>query len=144
VFKEIIDSREQKGWDFRGVPDLSYTIGKLDTGDYAVEGLEDLCVERKRSVSELAGNFSEERWTNVLERMSSFKHPYIICEFELKDVINYPFNMPKELRAKIKVRGAYVLKRITEAEIKYGVRFVFAGKYGQNFFISLIKRLCQK
>lgn len=145
MFKVIRDTREQKGWDFEPTADCAgFTVGKLDTGDYAVEGLEDLCIERKGCVGELAGNFTEDRWEDVLGRMSEFKHAYIICEFEVKDVVTYPYNMPKVARAKIKIRGPYLLKKITEAEIKYGVRFVFAGKYGKQYFMSLAKRLCQK
>jgi ERCC4-type nuclease len=144
-YKIIRDTREQKGWDFDKTADcLGFTVGKLDTGDYSVEGVPDLCVERKGCVGEIAGNFFEDRWEDVLGRMSQFKHSYIICEFELKDVVTYPYNMPKFLRDKIKVRGPTLLKKISEYEVKYGVRFVFAGKYGKQYFMSLAKRLCQK
>lgn len=145
AYKIIRDTREQKGWDFDKTADcLGFTVGKLDTGDYSVEGVPDLCVERKGCVGELAGNFFEKRWEDVLKRMSKFKHSYIICEFELKDVVVYPYNMPPNIRKNIKVRGAFLLKKILEYETQYGVRFVFVGKYGKQYFMGLAKRLCQK
>lgn len=131
----IKDTREQKGWEFE-----EFTMGALKTGDYTYEGLENiLCVERKGTFSELALNLTQERFWRELERMSQFKHPYIICEFELKDIMLYPYNMGT-LQKKIKVRGPYLLKKIAEAELM-GIHFIFAGKYGKEFFLSLVKRL---
>ena len=52
--KIIIDTREQKPWEF---PGHTTAVQKLDTGDYSVEGLEDiLCIERKQNTSEFAKN----------------------------------------------------------------------------------------
>ena len=137
--KILKDTREQKGWTFDEV-EGNVAVGKLDTGDYTVEGFEGvLCVERKGTFAELAGNLVEDRFWRELERMSKFKHPYVICEFELKDIVNYPYNMGP-LKDKIKIKGSFLLKKIVEAELM-GIRFVFAGKYGKQFFLSIVKRL---
>ena len=53
-FTIIIDTREQQPWTFE-----HYTTAnrKLDTGDYSVEGLENLlAIERKKSINEIANN----------------------------------------------------------------------------------------
>ena len=45
-FTIIIDTREQKPWTFT---DHLTSHAKLDTGDYAIKGLEhELCIERKK------------------------------------------------------------------------------------------------
>lgn len=134
----IKDTREQKGWEFDEFNE--FTVGTLKTGDYTVEGYEDvLCVERKGTFGELAGNLTEKRFWNEIDRMGSFKYAYVICEFELKDIMMYPYNMGK-LQSKIKVTGPFLLRKIIEAELR-GVRFIFAGKYGKEFFLSLVKRV---
>ena len=45
--KIIVDTREQQPWDFEFHETAK---AKLDTGDYSVEGLENiLCIERKKA-----------------------------------------------------------------------------------------------
>ena len=75
-FKIIKDTREKKGhgWWFE---EDAYCIGtevsKVDVGDYAIEGMEHLlCIERKESVSEFAGNCGEKRFHRELEKMATF------------------------------------------------------------------------
>ena len=68
----IIDSREQKPWEF---PGHTTAVAKLDTGDYSVKGLEDiLCIERKQNTSEFAKNIIEKRYDDWTERMSKYKY----------------------------------------------------------------------
>ena len=87
-FNIIIDTREQQAWEF---PRHSTANKKLDTGDYSLGGLEDiLCIERKKSVSEIASNITEKRFEDVLERMTKYKYTYMIFEFSLTDVLMYP------------------------------------------------------
>ena len=87
-FTIIVDTREQKPWQFN---EYATAVRKLDTGDYSVEGLENiLCIERKRSVSEIANNITESRFKDVLSRMSKYRFPFILLEFDLQDVLNFP------------------------------------------------------
>ena len=65
-FTVIRDTREKEGhgWWF---DENAYCIGtektKLDIGDYSIKDKEHiLCIERKESVSELAGNCGEKRF----------------------------------------------------------------------------------
>jgi ERCC4-type nuclease len=82
--KIIIDTREQKPWEF---PGHTTAVQKLDTGDYSVEGLEDvLCIERKQNTSEFAKNIIEKRYDDWTERMSKFKYKFLLLEFSLSDV----------------------------------------------------------
>ena len=65
--KIIVDTREQQPWSF----DFNeIAVAKLDTGDYSVAGLEEvLCIERKKSVSEIANNIVEKRYKDWTKRM---------------------------------------------------------------------------
>ena len=63
-FTIIVDTREQTPWEF-GFHNTAKR--KLDTGDYSMEGYESLfTIERKRSVSEIANNLSENRFKDCL------------------------------------------------------------------------------
>ena len=75
----ICDTREQKPLTFNEYEDV-FTIRKgLKTGDYTVEGFEDrLCIERKQSVSEIASNITQKRFTKELERMAEFPHSFLV------------------------------------------------------------------
>ena len=67
------------------------TIAKFDTGDYSLKGLEDIfCIERKGSVSEFANNITEKRFKDVIERLSNVQHSFLLFEFNLEDVLQYP------------------------------------------------------
>ena len=84
-FRIIVDTREQQPWSFE---DYSTSIAKLDTGDYSIEGLEEIiCIERKKSVSEVANNITESRFKDVINRLKEIKYPFVLLEFDLNDVL---------------------------------------------------------
>ena len=59
MFNVIIDTREKIPWDMASVCSSidNVIIHKLDTGDYAIEGLEHtLCIERKKSICPIGRN----------------------------------------------------------------------------------------
>lgn len=123
----VVDTREQKPWSF---PEHTVAVSKLDTGDYSVQGLEDiLCIERKRSVSEIANNITEKRFVDVLSRMSKYRFPFILLEFDLNDVLDFPIgsDIPKRLWEKIKIRPQFILKHLTEMSLLYNIYVVFCG-----------------
>ena len=73
-FKIIIDTREQLPWEF-GFHTTSRK--KLDTGDYSIQGMESIfTIERKMSVSEIATNITENRFKDVLNRLSQIPHAF--------------------------------------------------------------------
>lgn len=116
----LIDTREQQNWNF--VP-YGYTqsVQTLKTGDYTFAGYEDLiCIERKKSVSELAINIGSDwvRFHKELVRMHDYKYKYIICEFPVSDINNFPASsdIPKIKWASIRIKPAFILKRIEEIQ----------------------------
>ena len=115
--KIIVDTREQQPWSF----DFNeIAVAKLDTGDYSVAVLEEvLCIERKKSVSEIANNIVEKRYKDWTKRMSKYKYKFLMLEFDLDDVYRYPRipDVPKKLWEKIKVSPKFIIKCLIEFTI---------------------------
>tara|TARA_B100000902_G_scaffold12631_1_gene15399 strand:- start:1730 stop:2209 length:480 start_codon:yes stop_codon:yes gene_type:complete len=126
-FHIIVDTREQQPWAFEK---MEQTVAKLDTGDYSLKGLEDLfCIERKGNVSEFANNITEKRFKDVVERLSQFKYPFLLFEFDLEDVLQYPVGstVPKRMWSKLRISPKFILKHINELQILHNVKIVFCG-----------------
>jgi ERCC4-type nuclease len=143
------DTREKQGWDFPrdalclGVEDIA-----LKTGDYSMKGHESvICIERKKEVAEIAGNIGKykKRFEAELERLRAFRYAYIVCEFSLQDIIDYPkfSRVPKQRRENISITGKYVLKCLIEYQLKYGVHVIFCenAENAAVFARSLMKRI---
>lgn len=143
-FTIIRDTREQKGWNFTETDYCEGQINKvLNTGDYTLVDMEQIiCVERKGSVGELATNIVQSRFDREIVRMREYKHAYIVCEFEMRDVMMYPYNQPEKVRKYIKTTPQFLLKRINEIGLE--VNIIFAGKYGKEYTTSLFKRIWEK
>lgn len=143
-FNIIVDTREQKPWDFND--NFNITKAKLDTGDYSVEGLEDiLCIERKSSVNEVSNNITEKRFKDVLDRMAGYPHAHILFEFDLYDILQFPHNsgIPPKLWKNLRITPLYLLKYITEINTVYGIHTHFCGNRtnAQSLAISIMKRI---
>jgi hypothetical protein len=147
-YRVVRDTREKKGhgWFFDVTPTCEGTVRiKLDEGDYAIEGYENLMViERKGSISEWANNVMEKRFENELQRLLNIKKVWIVLEFTMDDLITYPYGptVHPSVRKKTRVTGALLLKRTIEIERDYhNVKIVFAGKHGKQVAGSIFKRM---
>lgn len=145
-FTIIIDTREQIPWEF-GFHDTAKK--KLDTGDYSIEGFENIvAVERKKSVSELATNLSESRFNDVLERLSKIPHSYMVFEFDVDDIYSFPVgsDIPKKMWDKLRISGNYIIKRIIEIQLQYNIQIIFCGNANnaERFTVSLMKRIYER
>jgi ERCC4-type nuclease len=145
-FVIIVDTREQIPWEF-GFHVTSHK--KLNTGDYSIEGLEHiLCIERKRSVSEIANNISEPRFKDVLDRMDKIKHSFILLEFSLDDLYSFPVgsDIPEKLWDKIKITSKYLLKYLIQIQLNRNIHIVFCGSpdNAEKMAISIMKRIYEK
>jgi ERCC4-type nuclease len=126
-FTIIIDTREQQPWSFEHYAKANK---KLDTGDYSIEGLEQIiAIERKKSVSEFANNITESRFKDVVSRLSSIKHSFLLLEFDLEDVLIYPVgsNVPKKMWDKIKISPSFIIKHLLELQIYHNIKVLFCG-----------------
>lgn len=125
----LIDNQEKRGWTFAAY-DCKTKIVNLQTGDYSVEGQEEyLCIERKGSTGELAINLGKLRATfeRELQRMQTFKHKYIICEFPEVNFYCFPVKsgIPVMSWKKLKITGLYLLKTMYELADKYDIKLIF-------------------
>jgi hypothetical protein len=144
-FTIIIDTREQHPWEF---PEFAVANKKLDTGDYSIEGLENIfTIERKRSVSEIAGNITEKRFINEMERMVEYRHKFILMEFTLNSLLDYPVGstVPRRLWNNLKITGKYILKSLTEISIKYNVHIIYCGSTdnAEEVALCIMKRMAE-
>jgi ERCC4-type nuclease len=149
-FTIIRDTREQTPWDFTFEHTVAEEIGTIKTGDYAVKGIEDkLCIERKGCIEEFANNLGKEysRFKKELIRMDEFPHAFIICEFPLRDLIEYPFhNHNIKLQETSKISGKFLLKTILEIQLDHNVKIMFCGNkfYAIRTALSLMKRIHER
>jgi translation initiation factor 2 beta subunit (eIF-2beta)/eIF-5 len=121
------DTREQTPWLFESYAQKEATLAE---GDYAIEGYHNLiCIERKRTVVEIAGNLGKnyQRFLNEMNRMQKYRFRYVVCEFTEEMVLIYPkgTNLSKRIVSKIRMSGKFLMKRINEIIEQYGVEFVF-------------------
>lgn len=145
-FTIIVDTREQIPWEF-GLHTTSKR--KLDTGDYSIEGLEHIfAIERKKSVSEIANNITEDRFKDVLNRMQSLKYKFMLFEFDLEDVYNYPIgsDIPKKLWDKLRISSKYILKYLSSIQVEYNIHIIYCGcsENAEKMAVSLMKRIYEK
>lgn len=144
-FEIIIDTREQQPWVFDEVAVANH---KLDTGDYSVKGYENLlCIERKKSVNEIAQNITEQRFKDVIERMSQHKYSFLILEFDLEDIYRYPIgsNVPKKLWDKIKINSSFIIKNLLEIQLMHGIHVLYCGDptNASKMALSIMKKVFQ-
>jgi ERCC4-type nuclease len=142
-FTIIIDSREQQPWEFSH---RTTAVQKLDTGDYSIEGLEDiLCIERKKSVSEIANNITEKRFKDVIDRMSKYKYPYMLLEFDLDSILTYPVGseIPRRMWNKIKISPNFIIKNLLEFQLLHNISIMFCGSASnaERISLSLMNRI---
>lgn len=151
AYKVIKDTREQDGWFFSEYDQCNgMEIGTLSTGDYTMRGFEDVvCIERKGCVSEIAGNLGKKKsaFNAEMERMKDYAFSFVICEFSMDDLLNYPngSNVPHKLRSQVRVTGKYLLKCLLEFQIWYNTKVLFCGNKKNAFLVcnSIFKRLNQ-
>ena len=152
-FTIIKDTREQEGYTFEPSSSRYHTCKgmvsrKLDTGDYSIEGLEDkLCIERKASVVEFANNVGHDqaRFLKEIDRMQQFPYKFMIFEFSLSDLMNFPegSNIPESDWGKLKVTNKFMLKKIMEYQMYDNIHVMFCDskKNAKWTVLSILKRV---
>lgn len=125
------DTREKQPWKFVMYEQCSgQKIKYLLAGDYVLEGYPDLiCIERKKTVTELANNLGAKysQFKDEMERLQHYRFRYVICEFTQEKMLIYPTGskLPRWLLKKIKMSGKFLQHQINELIDRYGIEFVF-------------------
>lgn len=142
-FTIIVDTREQKPWLF---DNHAKANSKLDTGDYSIQGYENLiAIERKRNVAEFANNITESRFVDVVDRLSKIPHSFILFEFNIDQVMNYPIgsDIPKRLWNKIRISPAFILKHIVDLQVEHNIKILFCGNSAnaEKIALSILRKV---
>ena len=142
-FTIIIDTREQQPWEFKN---YGTTVAKLDTGDYSIDGLQDVVtIERKKSVNEFASNITEKRFKDWVGRLSKLEYSFVLLEFNLEDVLKYPVgsNIPKRMWDKIKISPNYIIKNLLELHLNHNICVLFCDnhKNAEHIAEQIFKRI---
>jgi ERCC4-type nuclease len=128
-FIAISDTREQLPLEFDSPYIERVVTRKLETGDYSIEGMEDiLCIERKGSLAEFYRNVTQKRFEDELVRMQAYKYRYLVLEFSLSEVLAIPYSLglSAKQREMCKLSPKYVMGKIAEIQVDYNVNVVFA------------------
>ncbi len=136
----IQDTREQNGWNFEIYEECTGIIRQgLTVGDYTTEEILDLenrtdnkilRIERKGSTGELAGNVGKyyKRFERELVKLSEYEHAYIICEFPLDYIFDFPEHskIPKKIWKYLKMDGRAIYSLFKKLEEKYEITVLYA------------------
>lgn len=86
----LVDTREQRPFDFSRFIGWFAGVEKkaLKLGDYAIAGLEDICVVERKDLSDLIRSFTVERsaFLERLERMSAHPHQLLVVTSALSQL----------------------------------------------------------
>ena len=127
----IQDTREKIPWNFIAYDNCKGQIIRgLSAGDYTLDGYPDLvCIERKKSVNEIASNLGTKytQFQNEMERLQVYRFRYVICEFTEEQLLIYPKNsgLPKRLQKKLRMSGKFLYHRINELIDRFNIEFIF-------------------
>ena len=151
-YSVVRDSREknEQGWFFFETDFCAGMITeKLDVGDYTLKGFEDIfTIERKGSVTEFVGNLTQKRFFNELERGKDLKHLWLVLEFDMISLINYPKipEVPRHVAKQIRFKGYAALSKTIELQVLYpNVKVLFTGpEKGINVAGSIFKRMVEQ
>lgn len=83
----IIDTREQNPFLFNCYP-CDIISDTLHTGDYSIEGAEDLCAVERKTLSDLVGCMTSgrNRFEKELERMTGYESAAVVVEEPLQNI----------------------------------------------------------
>ena len=142
----IVDTREQKPWTFSKSSMIETVRLKLSTGDYSIDGLQNIfCIERKKSITELARNIIEKRFERELQRMEKYVHKFLILEFDYSHIEMFPkgTHIPKNKYEQVKIRGPFIMKKLSEIQVDYNIHVIPCkhAKYAEHVASNLIKRI---
>lgn len=130
----ICDSREKKNahilWYFHKYG-IDYKIKKMDVADYQTEGRDNIVIDRKQNLDELATNLTNPQdkgrfWREVRRAYKSGIKMIVLCEHgkgvrSIPDVVNWNSKYST-------VTGRVLQEKIYQCHISYGVEFLFCDK----------------
>lgn len=133
-FSVVVDSREQRPWEFPGVPT---EVRKLEAGDYSVAGLEARVALERKSLVDLYGTVGRgrNRFERELELLSKLDFSAIVIEADLFAIVRRP---PRRSRLSPKA----VIRSLVAWSQRYGVHVLPAGsrELAQRMALIILER----
>lgn len=130
----IVDSREKKNshiLKYFITHDIDYIIKKMDVADYQIQGKDNLVIDRKQNLDELARNLTNRSdharfWKEVRRAKEKNIKMIILCEHggqikDIKSVANWHSKYSP-------ISGKHLMEEIYRVHIAYGVDFLFCDK----------------
>ncbi len=130
----ICDTREKKNAHILAYFDkhnIAYKIQKLDVADYQLEGRDNLAIDRKQNLDELARNLTNRNdharfWKEVRRAKENKIKMIVLCEHgrqikKIPDVASWQSKYSP-------VSGRKLMDEIYRVHIAYGVEFLFCDK----------------
>ena len=140
-FTIIRDTREQKGkgWEFRASANcFKMEKKKLDVGDYAISGLEDVIMVERKTLGDLWNTLGRtenyKRFLREMDRAKDHRLKYLVIEATLAEVnAGYKFS---------KVSPANIHAKLISLQVKHNVHVIFAGR--KDVARAWVRRLFDK
>lgn len=130
----ICDSREKKNqhiikyFEKNGI---DYIVQKMDVADYQIKGKDDLVIDRKQNLEEVATNLFNRNdksrfWREVRRANEKGIKMIVLCEHSrniksIQDVSSWHSKFSP-------VSGRSLMNEIYRVHISYGIEFIFCGK----------------
>lgn len=130
----IVDTREKKNahilryFERRGI---EYRLQKMDVADYQIEGADELVIDRKQNLDELARNLMNRNdharfWKEVRRAKERNIKMFVLCEHggqirNISDVAEWHSKYSQ-------VSGRALMEEIYRVHIAYDVEFLFCDK----------------
>lgn len=123
----LVDTREQLPFTFDGFGNwiASARRATLPTGDYSVEGMDNLLTMERKSLSDLIGTLmhNRERFFAECERLTAFKWRAILVEASYED-IKSPYTQTEFIKA----HPNGVIGTLDALEAKFGIPVIFTSQ----------------
>ncbi len=130
----IVDTREKKNshiLKYFITHDIDYKLKKMDVADYQVEGIDNIAIDRKQNLDELARNLMNRSdharfWKEVRRAKEKGIKLIVLCEHggQIKNIKSV-----SEWHSKYSpVSGRALMDEIYRVHIAYGVKFIFCDK----------------
>jgi hypothetical protein len=143
----IQDIQEKIPWQFlQSVYCAGTEVKHLETADYSLKGLEKkFVIERKRDTGEFARNITQKRFERELIRLQEFEFPFLILEFTMSDILNFPHGsgIPEKFWKRLQINSSFMLQTLIDYQIKYRAKIILAGKHGKSTASYLFKRMVE-
>ena len=115
----LADSREQCPLVFP--PGQAVELGTLQTGDYSIKGLQELCTVERKSLCDCIGSIStdRERFVRELQRLRAYRCRALVIEANMNDILEHRYRSNMQPEAVIGSLAAF--------QIRYELPIVFCG-----------------